>query len=111
MRRITFNGTDMVVTTTDGATENIALSTLSSLSFTASATAIRNLSTESCQSLQLQSNRVVVDGKGVLKLYNGSGVLVRQIFVNGSRSELNLEGLPHGIYIARLGNQSLKIAH
>ncbi|MBO4907079.1 MAG: hypothetical protein J5486_08630 [Bacteroidaceae bacterium] len=111
VRRITFNGTEMLVTTTDGTTENVALSTLSSLSFTSTATAIRNLNTENCQSLQLQSDRVVVAGKGLLKLYNGSGVLVRQIFVDSSRSELNLEGLPHGIYIARLGTQSLKIAH
>lgn len=111
VRRITFNGAEMLVTTVDGATENVALSTLSRLSFTASATAIRNLSTERCQSMQLQADRVVVAGKGILRLYNGSGMLVRQVVVNGDRSELSLDALPRGIYIARLGTQSLKVAH
>ena len=111
VRRITFNGDNMVVTANDGNTSNIALNTLTSITFTSTATAIRNLSTESCKSMQLLSDRVIVNGKGLLKLYNTNGMLVRQVVVGGSTAELNLEGLPHGIYIARLGTQNLKILH
>lgn len=112
VRRITFSGSDMVVTTTEGTSESIALATLNSLAFSATApTAIRNLSTESCKSLQLEADRVVVNGKGILKLYNANGQLVRQMVVDGGNAELSLYGLPRGIYIARIGTQSLKLAH
>lgn len=111
LRRITFEDGNMVVATIDGNSESIALETLNRLMFTATPTAIRNLSTESCKSLQLQSDRVVVNGKGLLKLYNTNGQLVRQTLVNGSTAELSLDGLPRGIYIARIGTQSLKLAH
>ncbi len=109
VKKITFEGTNVVVTSTDGTTTTAALSTLSSITFTDTAVGVRGL--RSSGSLQMESGRVVSNGSGQLQLFNSSGQLIRQQYVSGTRSELSLDGLPRGIYIARLGNKTIKVMH
>lgn len=110
VRRITFSNGNIVVTAADGTETTAALSALTNLTFTETATGIRGIGLQPAD-LCIENGRVVADGKGILLVYNAAGRLVRQQYVDSSRTELSLEGLPHGIYIARLGNRSIKIAH
>lgn len=110
VKRITFEGTNIVVTATDGTTTTAALSTLSKITFTDIAVGVNNLQAESGK-FCIDGGRIMADGRGQLLLYNTSGQLVRHQTITGTHSELSLDGLPRGIYIAKLGNRTLKILH
>lgn len=110
VKKITFEGTNIVVTATDGTTTAAALSTLSKLTFSDTAVGVRGLESASGK-LCIDGGRIVADGQGQLQLFNASGQLVRRQTITSTHSELSLEGLPRGIYIARLGRQTLKILH
>ena len=110
VKRITFSGGNIIVTTADGTETTAALANLTSLTFTEIGTGVRGINAQPTD-LQVQTGRIVTAGQGMLLLYNAGGQVVRQQYVSSSRSELSLEALPHGIYVARLGNRSIKIAH
>lgn len=110
IKRITFEGGNLVVTSVDGTETNAALSTLSSITFTVEATAVRGINAHR-NDLCIEAGQVVANGTGMLLLYNANGHVVRQEYVDSQRAEISLRDLPRGIYIARLGNQTLKIAH
>ena len=110
VKRITFSDGNIVVTAADGTETTAALANLTNLTFTAEATGVRGISVQPAD-LNVQDGRIVARGKGVLLLYNAGGQVVRQQYIDSSRDEISLEGLAHGIYIARLGNRSIKIAH
>lgn len=110
VKRITFSGGNIIVTTADGTETTAALANLTSLTFTEIGTGVRGINAQPTD-LQVQNGRIVTAGQGMLLLYNAGGQVVRQQYVSSSRSELSLEALPHGIYVARLGNRSIKIAH
>ena len=110
VKRITFTGDNIVVTVADGTKSTASLSDLQSLTFTETATRILDTRLQQGD-LKVEKDCIVAAGQGVLLLYNASGQVVRQQIVGSKRTELRLETLPHGIYIARLGNCSVKIAH
>lgn len=110
IKRITFSDGNLVVTTVDGEQTLTPLTTLSELTFTSEPTAIRSIGSKGCD-LCIQAGKVIADGTGMLLLYNAKGQLMRQQYVKSQRTELSLDELPHGIYIARLGNRILKIQH
>ena len=58
-----------------------------------------------------RAGQLVADGQGVLLLFNANGQVVRQQFVSNQRAEMNLNDLPRGLYIAKLGNRTVKILH
>ena len=109
IKKITFDGTNAIVTTTAGTTVTTPLATLTQLSF--SDTALGVGSVEEQRPISFQNGCIVASGRGTLKLYNAGGQLMRQLTVGGERGELNLSDLPHGIYIVRFGHQSLKFIY
>lgn len=109
VKRITFSGGNIIVTAVDGTETTASLSALTNLTFTETATGVRDINQPA--DLCIENGRIVAAGQGVLLLYNARGQVVRQQFVSSNRTELSMEALPHGIYIARLGNRSIKIAH
>lgn len=110
IKRITFSDGNLVVTSIDGEQTLTPLTTLSELTFTSEPTAIRSIGTKASD-LCIEAGKVVANGAGMLLLYNTNGQLMRQQYVKSQRTELSLDELPHGIYIARLGNRILKIQH
>ena len=106
LEKITFSGTDLVVTSIDGTETRTSLSTLKSLYFSDEPTAVRTVRQDG---LSFRNGHIVANGQGVLSVYNANGSLVRQQSVSSSRSEVNIATLPAGIYIVRLGNQTIKI--
>ena len=107
VRKLTFEAGNLVVTAADGQTTNFGLAVLQKINFTATADGIRTpgIATER---LNLQRGRLVANGTGMLLIYDAQGRIVRQEYVGSSRSELNVSDLTRGIYIARLGQQTLK---
>ncbi len=97
-RRITFDGDNIVVTTTDG-TLTRSLSMLRQISFTEDApVGVRSVSGT------WAPQRIVI--------YSASGVVVRQIDSTDARQEVvnrYLNALPAGIYIIKEGTQTRKM--
>lgn len=110
IKRITFSDGNLIVTTVDGEQTLTPLTTLSELTFTSEPTAIRSIGTKAAD-LCIEAGKVVANGTGMLLLYNANGQLMRQQYVSSQRHKISLDELPHGIYIARLGNRILKIHH
>ncbi|MBQ8938578.1 MAG: T9SS type A sorting domain-containing protein [Bacteroidaceae bacterium] len=112
VKRITFEGTNIVVTTTDGTTTTAPLNTLTKLTFTADplGTGVGSLQAQAGR-LCIQAGRIIADGVGELQLYNASGQLVRRQTITRTHAELSLDGLSRGIYIARFGQQTLKLLY
>lgn len=108
VKKITFEGTSIVVTTTDGATSTMPLAEFQRFTFTPTGDGIRQPK-RPVGDLCIEAGRIVANGQGLLLLYNTNGQVVRQQFVSGSRSEIQMTDLPHGIYIAKLGNKTLKV--
>lgn len=110
VKKITFEGTNIVVTSTDGTTTSTPLSTLTKLTFTGVGAGVNSLQAAPGK-LCIQGGRIVADGQGQLMLFNASGQLVRRQTVTRTHGELSLLGLPRGIYIARFGNQTVKLLY
>ena len=112
VKRITFSDGSLVVTEVDGSQSSIALSVLSSIRFTENATSsgVRTLGGQDV-SLRMDGGRLVASGTGVLTLYNANGQVVRRQTVHSGHGEMSLTTLSRGIYIARFGNKTLKIAY
>lgn len=112
VKRITFSDGSLVVTEVDGSQSSIALSVLSSIRFTENPTesGVRSLGGQNV-SLRMDGGRLVASGTGVLTLYNANGQVVRRQTVHSGHGEMSLTALSRGIYIARFGNRTLKIAY
>ncbi len=112
VKRITFSDGNLVVAMADGSESSVALSALSSITFTENATSsgVRTLGGQDV-SLRMDGGRLVASGTGVLTLYTANGQLVRQQNVRSGHGEMSLAALARGIYIARFGNRTLKIAY
>ncbi len=107
VQKITFTDGNAVVTASDGQTYTYPLSELQKMSFTANATAIKALPTQE-KNLTYKGGTLNVSGTGMLYIYNAAGVLVQMAQVqDGAR--INLGTLPKGIYVASMGQQTIKI--
>ena len=108
VRKLTFEAGNLVVTKADGSEENFGLTVLKSIAFTPTLpVSVRSLN-QTATSLHVRGNSLVVAGKGILLIYDTMGRVVRQESISTSRYELNICDLSHGLYVARLGNQTLK---
>ncbi len=95
-KRITFDGSNIVVTTTDGTQCSYALDILEKLSFTDSpATRV--------ESLNAANNTLPI------YIYNVNGQQIRQLDATREKGSINLNGLPQGLYILKQGAETRKI--
>ena len=107
VQKITFSGSNAVVTTIDGHTNTYPLDELQKLTFTAHPPAITALPTQE-KNLVCKGKTLSVTGSGMLYIYNAAGVLVQMAQVkDGAR--ISLESLPKGVYVASMGEQTIKI--
>ena len=96
-----------MVTTIDGQTYTYPLAELQKMTFTANPTAIKALPTQE-KNLVCKGKTLSVTGSGMLYIYNAAGVLVQMAQVkDGAR--ISLESLPKGVYVASMGEQTIKI--
>ena len=106
VQKITFDATDVIVTTTEGEVK-FPLSEMKKMTFTATPTAIEAMPIES-EGLKMQDGKLVVNGKGTLRIYNASGALVGISAVEGENI-VDLQNLQRGLYIVNLGEQTIKV--
>lgn len=109
VKKITFEGTQAIVTLTDGSKLSAPLATLSALTFTDTALGVSDLREDG--TITYERGCVVTSGSGWLQIYNASGQLIRQQRMAGGRGELSLDGLTHGIFIAKFGHKTIKFLH
>jgi len=105
--KITFDASNMVLHLSDGTTQQLPLASLSKMFFSASAQGIATISAA--------SEKIHFDG-GQLRLDIGSGEQAviynlkgQQLFTATTSTEYNLNTLPKGVYIVRVGNQTKKV--
>ncbi len=106
IQKITFEDSNAVIYTT-GDTYTYPLSEMQKMTFTAEATAIKALPTES-ENMKFNKGQLLVSGNGTLRVYNAAGALVSIAKIE-KKSNVNLSGLKSGLYIISLGDQTIKI--
>lgn len=107
VKKITFDATNTIITTTEGE-KTYPLSEMQRITFTVDPTAIQTMKGES-QDLKMQDGKLIVSGKGTLRIYNANGQLVGLTAVDGDNKAVNLQSLQKGVYIVNLGDQTIKI--
>ncbi len=105
IQKITFADGQVVIATSEG-TIQLPISEMQKFSFTATATAINNLGTQS-KNILVTNGVIRVNGKGLLRIFNSEGRLVSLNNVQGSTS-ISTSALPHGLYIIQLGEETVK---
>lgn len=104
--KITFNGGNCIVTTSDGD-YTYPLSEMQKLTFTVTPTAIEALP-ESEKGLKFEDGVLRVDGNGMLRVYNAAGALVQMANVKGGAG-ISLNNLPKGLYIVSMEGKTIKL--
>ncbi len=105
IQKITFADGQVVIATSEG-TIQLPISEMQKFSFTATATAINNLSTQS-KNIQVANGVIRANGKGLLRIFNSEGRLISLKNVQGS-TNISTSALPHGLYIIQLDDETVK---
>lgn len=105
--KITFDSSNMVLHLSDGSTQQLPLASLTKMFFAADGQGIATVSAA--------SDKIHFDG-GQLRLDIGSGEQAviynmkgQPLFTANTSTEYNLNQLPKGIYIVRVGSQTKKV--
>lgn len=110
IQKIYFSEGNCVVATTDGKTYTYPISEMKKITFTAEdiETAIKTMP-EEAENLKFQDGKLNVKGSGFIHIYNAKGMLVNMAHINENAC-INLDNLPHGIYIVNMGDKSIKVS-
>jgi len=106
VQRITFEEGYVVVTTSEGI-HSYPISVLDKMTFTESATAIKNMP-EQAENLTFKDGTLSVKGDGFLRIYNTAGALVSIANVKEG-ANISLDNLSAGVYVVRMGEKAIKI--
>ena len=106
VKKITFQNGSVVVTTTEGD-HTYPISIMDRITFTETADAIKALP-EQAEDLTYENGTLAVKGNGLLHVYNASGALISIVNVKEG-ANISFDGLTAGIYIARMGNKTIKV--
>lgn len=106
VEKITFENGNAVVYTT-GENFTFPLSELQKMTFDVNPTLVKSLPKAS-ENLKYNKGQLQVSAKGTLCIYDAAGALVSIAKVD-EKSNVNLSGLTSGLYIIRLGDQTIKI--
>lgn len=107
IQKITFEGTNVVVTTSAGQA-TFPQSEMQKMFFSTTATAIEAMPQQS-ESLKVNKGILNVKGNGMLHIYGSNGALQRMAKVEGE-AKISLNNLPKGVYIISMGNQTIKVS-
>lgn len=108
VQKITFTDTQVVVHTAEGEL-TFPLADMEKMTFTANANTIDLLPLQS-ETLQFQQGQLITSGKGTLRIYNATGMLMQIANINQDKAIVNLDNLPSGMYIANMGSQTIKLS-
>jgi len=105
--KITFDNTDMVLHMTNGNQERLPMADLQKMYFSQGATSIAKTKAESLSHISIDGNvlRVQVGQGESVTLYNIKG---EQLLSTNHDTTIDLQRLPQGVYIAKMGSQTAK---
>lgn len=108
IKKITFAEGRAIVTTSEGS-HSYPLSILDKMTFTYkdNETGLQVLPEQS-ENLSFANGKLSVKGSGLLCVYNTGGALVSVVNVEEG-ANVNLGDLPDGVYVVRMGNQTIKL--
>lgn len=96
VKKITFDGERMIVTTSKGEQPSVALAALQTITFD--------------ESMPVGVQRIHDDGqRAPIYIYNVNGQMVRHFDGTSEQGQLNLSGLPQGLYIVKQGTEIRKM--
>lgn len=109
IQKITFDmQAGLVVVTTSEGQVSFPQGEMQKMFFADAPTAIESLPLKS-EGLCVTGGDLLVQGKGLLRIYNAAGSLQRMAHVEGD-ARVSLSNLPAGLYIVNLGKQTIKIS-
>ena len=108
VRKITFNGTDVVITTTDGTSKTFAMDEISKMNFHTQATAINDLKADAPVQFDGCILQVSAPNGATVAVYTATGSLATKTVVDGS-GQVSLSDLPKGVYMVKIGNNITKV--
>ena len=110
IQKITFDTSaeKMTVTTSTGNEIDFPLTQMEKMFFSATATAVESLP-EKSKNMSVSGGVLRVSGNDMLYIYGSNGMLQQITKVKGSAA-VSLQTLPKGVYIVRMGNQTIKIS-
>jgi len=104
IQKITFENGNVIVKQTSGESSTFSMSSISRMYFGELVTGIRDVSSEGLW--DGKSIKVIGDSK--VEVFTTSGVAVSQGKYSNGES-VNLDHLPQGVYIVKVGGRSIKI--
>lgn len=109
LHKLTFPGTDMVVTREDGRQTSFPINTVSLLNFIGQ-TRVQTVKAIEGKLEYDNATATVTDSKGqTLSVYNLSGKVVLEESIISDYQEVDLSSLTKGMYLLRLGSKTVKI--
>ena len=108
LQKITFSGTNVVITTTDGSSSTYAMSDVSKLHFETSPTAINDV--QAGQAVRFDGTALQVSASEGTRVdvFTATGTLAGRATVDGT-GRVSLSNLPSGVYMVKIGNNTTKI--
>ena len=106
--KITFDATDMVISMTNGSTERLPLSGLSTMFFANDPAGMAAVGVSPASQITISDGtlRVTVGRGEKFTLYNIKG---EAIYSSAADATVDLKNLRQGVYIVKVGNESLKV--
>lgn len=108
VHKITFTADNIILHTTKGEI-SFPLSETQRMTFTNTPSSIGSLPLQA-EELQYVGGRLVVRKRGLLRIYNASGVLVEVARIESDQAEVSLDKLTPGMYIVGIGDKAIKIS-
>lgn len=105
IQKITFENGNVVVKQLNGESSTFTMSSISRMYFSELVTGIRDVESAG----MWDGKSIKVNGDSKVEVFSTSGIAIsRGIYSNGD--VINLENLPSGIYVVKVGGKSFKIA-
>ena len=108
LQKITFSGSNVVITATDGSSKTVAMNEVSKLNFQTSPTAINSLQVESSVRFNGDNLQVSVSEGTAVDVYSPTGTLVGKGSVDAT-GMVSLSNLPKGVYMVKVGGKTSKV--
>lgn len=111
IKKITFEGSNMIITMTDGSTQQLPLASLNKMFFSETGLTAINPANKTNEQIQLIDGIIHVNAPAgsMVTLYAINGQMVKNIAATGEDTQINVSNMTKGIYIVKVGKQAKKI--
>ena len=108
LKKITFSGGNIVLTTTSGQSQSFAISSITKMYFGTTSSSIQQLADGAATTWDGET-LTFAGNSGKVRIYRPSGTLVASQSI-ADEASISLSTLPRGIYIVNINGKSFKIS-